>query len=139
MCIRTCMAVPGPSSSPGAQAQNANRRKSRWMSLSRLPTERTRPASPVARNTALAAETEAMSEQTGATAATAARVSARRRSGPTGTILDRYTLSQRGGSGAFGSVWMARDERLQRDVAVKILARELVSDGRFEREARAAA
>ena len=34
---------------------------------------------------------------------------------------------------------MARDERLQRDVAVKILARELVSDGRFEREARAAA
>ena len=30
-------------------------------------------------------------------------------------------------------------ERLQRDVAVKILARELVSDGRFQREARAAA
>jgi tRNA A-37 threonylcarbamoyl transferase component Bud32 len=58
---------------------------------------------------------------------------------PAGTILDRYTLSKRLGSGAFGSVWMARDERLQRDVAVKILARELVSDGRFEREARAAA
>ena len=56
-----------------------------------------------------------------------------------GTILDRYTLSKRLGSGAFGSVWMARDERLQRDVAVKILPRELVSDGRFEREARAAA
>ena len=34
---------------------------------------------------------------------------------------------------------MARDERLDRDVAVKVLARELVVDGRFEREARAAA
>jgi eukaryotic-like serine/threonine-protein kinase len=84
-----------------------------------------------------------MSEHSSATAAetavTAARVSVRGRSGLTGTILDRYTLSKRVGSGAFGSVWMARDERLQRDVAVKILARELVSDGRFEREARAAA
>ena len=113
------------------------------MSSSRLPTERPRPASPVARNAPLAAETEAMSEQTGATAAqagaAAARVAVRGRSGLTGTILDRYTLSKRVGSGAFGSVWMARDERLQRDVAVKILARELVSDGRFEREARAAA
>src|ERR1700691_6029143 len=109
------------------------------MSSSRLPTERTRPASPGARNAPPAAETEAMSEHDAETAATVARVSARHRSGPSGTILDRYTLSKRVGSGAFGSVWMARDERLQRDVAVKILARELVSDGRFEREARAAA
>jgi tRNA A-37 threonylcarbamoyl transferase component Bud32 len=73
------------------------------------------------------------------TAATAAQVPAGVRPSLAGTILDRYTLSKRVGSGAFGSVWMARDERLQRDVAVKILARELVSDGRFEREARAAA
>jgi len=36
-------------------------------------------------------------------------------------------------------VWSARDERLERDVAVKILARERILDGRFEREARAAA
>ena len=34
---------------------------------------------------------------------------------------------------------MARDERLERDVAVKILARERIAGGRFEREARAAA
>ena len=54
-------------------------------------------------------------------------------------ILDRYALRKRLGTGAFGTVWLARDERLQRDVAVKILARELISGGRFEREARAAA
>jgi eukaryotic-like serine/threonine-protein kinase len=59
------------------------------------------------------------------------------RGGP--LVLDRYALHKRLGSGAFGTVWMARDERLERDVAVKILARDLIADGRFEREARAAA
>ncbi len=54
-------------------------------------------------------------------------------------VLDRYALTKRMGTGAFGTVWMARDERLERDVAVKILARDLIADGRFEREARAAA
>src|ERR1700760_614869 len=88
------------------------------MSSSRPTTERTRRASP---------------------ASSAADDAGRAGSGLAGPILERYTLSKRLGSGAFGSVWMARDERLQRDVAVKILARELVSDGRFEREARAAA
>ena len=34
---------------------------------------------------------------------------------------------------------MARDERLERDVAVKLLPRERIVGGRFEREARAAA
>ena len=92
------------------------------MSPSRLPTERARTLPTVAR-----------------TAATAAPPVPGPTPGLTGTVLDRYTLVRRVGSGAFGSVWMARDERLQRDVAVKILARELVSDGRFEREARAAA
>jgi tRNA A-37 threonylcarbamoyl transferase component Bud32 len=88
---------------------------------------------------AAGAGSEASAAPAAQTAATASPVPAQPGPGLTGTILDRYTLSKRLGSGAFGSVWMARDERLQRDVAVKILARELVSDGRFEREARAAA
>jgi eukaryotic-like serine/threonine-protein kinase len=58
---------------------------------------------------------------------------------PVPVVLDRYRLRRRLGSGAFGTVWMARDERLDRDVAVKILARERILGGRFEREARAAA
>ena len=58
---------------------------------------------------------------------------------PAPIVLDRYRLARRLGTGAFGTVWMARDERLERDVAVKILARERVVGGRFEREARAAA
>ena len=36
-------------------------------------------------------------------------------------------------------MWLARDERLDREVAIKILPRERVLGGRFEREARAAA
>ncbi len=64
------------------------------------------------------------------------------RTPPPPVVLDRYRLQSRLGTGAFGTVWMARDERLERDVAVKILARERSMShppGRFEREARAAA
>lgn len=61
----------------------------------------------------------------------------RRASGP--LVLDRYRLHRPLGSGGFATVWLARDERLERDVAVKVLPRERIVGGRFEREARAAA
>jgi hypothetical protein len=54
-------------------------------------------------------------------------------------ILDRYRLVKPLGSGGFGAVYAGRDERLDRDVAVKLLPRERIVGGRFEREARAAA
>jgi hypothetical protein len=68
-----------------------------------------------------------------ATAADAAQGAA----GP--LVLGRYRLISRIGAGAFGTVWQARDQRLDRDVAVKLLPRERIIGGRFEREAKAAA
>ncbi len=54
-------------------------------------------------------------------------------------LLGRYRLGKRLGAGSFGTVWVARDEHLGRDVAVKVLPRERIMDARFEREAHAAA
>ncbi|MGI8802559.1 MAG: serine/threonine-protein kinase, partial [Solirubrobacteraceae bacterium] len=38
-------------------------------------------------------------------------------------VLDRYVLLERLGAGAFGTVWLAHDDRLHREVAVKRIAR----------------
>jgi serine/threonine protein kinase/Tol biopolymer transport system component len=58
-------------------------------------------------------------------------------------VLGHYRILQKIGSGGMGDVYRARDGRLERDVAVKILRPASASDPdrlrRFEQEARAAA
>lgn len=58
-------------------------------------------------------------------------------------LRDRYLLKEKIAGGGMGTVFEARDEKLDRDVAIKLLASNLAEDEkfveRFRREARAAA
>jgi serine/threonine protein kinase/Tfp pilus assembly protein PilF len=60
-----------------------------------------------------------------------------------GTRLGPYTIVSRLGAGGMGEVFRARDPRLERDVALKVLPDEFARDvdrlARFEREARTVA
>ena len=60
-----------------------------------------------------------------------------------GTLLGPYEIVAPLGAGGMGEVWRARDSRLGREVAVKVLPAEFAADPerlkRFEREARATA
>src|SRR5438105_9939472 len=60
----------------------------------------------------------------------------------TGTKLGRYEIRSKIGAGGMGEVYRARDEKLNRDVAIKVLPAPLSQDEdrlrRFEQEAQAA-
>jgi serine/threonine protein kinase len=62
---------------------------------------------------------------------------------PTGTRIGQYEVTGAIGAGGMGEVYRARDTRLGRDVAIKILPEHLTKDpdrvARFEREAQALA
>ena len=60
-----------------------------------------------------------------------------------GKTLGPYRVLDKLGEGGMGEVWKARDPRLGRDVAIKVLPKDLAEDPdrvrRFEQEARAIA
>src|SRR5450631_2797769 len=60
-----------------------------------------------------------------------------------GTKLGPYEILSPLGAGGMGEVYRARDSKLKREVAIKVLSQSLASDpdalGRFEREALAVA
>src|SRR5919205_843118 len=60
---------------------------------------------------------------------------------PARVVLGRYRLERRIGAGGFGVVWLAFDEKLEREVAVKVIQRDGDDPvpARAEREARVAA
>src|SRR6266852_3776739 len=61
---------------------------------------------------------------------------------PSGTKLGRYESRSQLGAGGMGEVYRARDEKLNRDVAIKVLPATFSQDAerlkRFEQEAQAA-
>src|SRR5436190_3672058 len=60
----------------------------------------------------------------------------------TGTVIGPYAITGWIGAGGMGEVYRARDPRLGRDVAIKMIAEDYAADlgrvQRFEQEARAA-
>jgi non-specific serine/threonine protein kinase len=62
---------------------------------------------------------------------------------PSGTKLGPYEIIAPLGAGGMGEVYRARDEKLDRDVAIKVLPQDVAGDpgtlARFEREAKAVA
>ena len=78
------------------------------------------------------------------TASRADRVSASRTAALfRGSSLGRYRIVSQIGEGGMGEVYRARDEKLERDVAIKVLPQEVANNptqvARFEREAKAIA
>src|SRR5260221_3820248 len=104
--------------------------------------ERSHPVQTMEWDVEASLETDALHERTGRLPAThgGATARARSRSDAGELVLGRYRIGERLGSGGFGTVYAARDERLRREVAVKAIPREAgVDDHRAEREARVAA